>query len=109
MQEIVLKSQLYVESGDLCAELTNEQLKSKDGVQMIIGKTYERDFLSVIIETSKVFHKVSNTSRDGNESLKNFEMRFSAVVEKFNYIFATSKLPQCIAALMLKSNAEVEQ
>lgn len=49
-----------------------------------------------------------NTRRSQNESLKTFETRFSAAVTKFNSLSNITRLPQCITALMLLSNASIE-
>lgn len=54
------------------------------------------------------FHKVLYKRRSDNESLKNLRMCFSAEVAKCNSIYATMKLPPCITALMLLSNASIE-
>lgn len=40
--------------------------------------------------------------------MKNFESRFIAQVAKFNAIATTTKLPECITALMLMSNSSID-
>ena len=40
--------------------------------------------------------------------MKNFESRFSAQVAKFNAISNTTKLPECLTALMLLSNSAID-
>ena len=109
MQGIVLKSQLFGQAADLCAEITKEQLKSANGVKLIVNAVYQRDALSVISEAYEGFNSLLTTRRSNTESLKSFELRFSAAVTKFNSLSTTTKLPQCITALMLLSNANVDQ
>lgn len=64
--------------------------------------------MSVVSEAFDGFNSLLNTKRGQNETLKNFETRFSAQVSKFNSFSKTTKLPQCITALMLLSNAKIE-
>lgn len=108
IQGLVLKFQLYGQASDLCAELTNAQLKSDDGVSLIVDNLYRHDFMSVISEAYDGFNNLLNARRAQTESLKNFETRFSAAVTKFNSLSKTTKLPQCITALMLLSNAAID-
>lgn len=108
VQGIVLKSKLYCEAAGLCSALSNEQLIYDNGVELIIDTVCQRDFLSVISKAYKRFHRVLNTRRNNNVSLKFFEVRFSASVAKFNSMSGITKLPQCITALMLSSNAAIE-
>lgn len=88
--------------------LRTEQLKSANGVQLIINSVYRRDFMSVISEAYDGFSILINTKRNDHESLKEFETRFSATVSKFNSFSTTTKLPQCITALLLLSNASID-
>ena len=108
IQALVLKSQLYGQASDLCAELTTEELKSEDGVNHIVNTIYQRDALNVISEAYDGFNSLLTTRRGQSESLKNFELRFSAAIAKFNSLSDTTKLPQYITALMLLSNAGIE-
>lgn len=104
----MLRSQLYGQGDDLIAELTNEQLKWENGVKFIVDAVYQRDFLFFISEAFDGFNAIMNTRRASNESLRNFKLRFSAAVTKFKSLFNVTKLPRCITALMLLSNARVE-
>jgi len=92
MQGLVLKSQLYGQASDLCSGLTKEQPKSDGGVDLIMNAVYQHDALSVISEAYDGFNALLNTRRGQNESLKNFETRFSAAVTKFNSLSTTTKL-----------------
>lgn len=105
----MLKFQLYGQASDLRAELTREELKSDNGVNLIVNAAYQRDALSVISEAFDGFNTLLTTRRRQSGSLKTFETRFSAAVTKFNSLSNTTKLPQCITALMLLSNASIEQ
>lgn len=108
VQGIVLKSQLYGEAADFCSALSIDQLKQVDGLQLIIDTVYQRDFLSVISEAYEGFNRLLNTRRENNELLKSFEIRFSVSVAKFNSMLETTKLHQCITALMILRNAAIE-
>lgn len=108
LQGIVLKSQLYGQAADQCCEISKEQLRSADGVNLIVNAVYRRDFMSVISEAFDDFSTLLNTRRGQTESLKSFETRFSAAVSKFNSFSSTTKLPQCITALLLLNNAGIE-
>lgn len=68
----------------------------------------ERDFLSAISEANNGFHKLLDTERNENKSPKFFEKKFSTAVTKLNLLCETTKVPQCITALMLLSDADVE-
>ena len=80
LQGIVLKSQLFGQAADQCSELTREELRSENGVNLIVNAVYRRDFMSVISEAYGGFSNLLNTKRGQNESLKGFETRFSAAV-----------------------------
>lgn len=108
VQSIVLKARLYGEAADLCSGISNDDSKIDNGTNLTINSVYQRGFLSVISEAYEGFHNLLYTKRNENESLKNFETCFSAAVTKFNSLSDTTKLPQCVTALMLFSNAEVE-
>lgn len=48
MKGLILKSQLYGKAADMCSALTKEELKSDNGVNLIVNATYRRDALNVI-------------------------------------------------------------
>lgn len=53
----------------------------------------QRDALSVISEAFDGFNALMTTCRGQDKSLKNFEMRFSAAMARFNAPLNTTKLP----------------
>ena len=108
LRAICLKSQLFGRAKDLCSGITNEELLGDDGVKKITEAIYQRDALSVVSEAFRAFNLLWNTRRSNTESMKNFESRFSAQVAKFNSISDTTKLPECITALMLLSNSAID-
>lgn len=108
LQGLVLKSQLFGRAKDLCAGITAEQLQSENGVDLIVQKVFKRDALSVVSETFKDFNCLLDSKRDEKEGFRNFEQRFAANMAKFNSISETTKLPECITALMLLANASVD-
>lgn len=61
----------------------------------------------MVSEAYKVFNDLLGTKRGLNVSMKGFELRFSANVAKFNAISASTKLPDCLTALMLISNSDI--
>ncbi len=108
LRAICLKSQLYGRAKDLCSGIADESLLDADGVQKIVHCIYQRDALSVVSEAFKSFNHLWNTRRGSTETMKNFESRFSAHVAKFNSISTTTKLPECITALMLLANSAID-
>lgn len=74
VQEIVLKLQLYKEAVGLCSELSNEQRKEENSVELIIDAVYQRIFCFVTSEVYEGFHRLLSTRRNNNESLKFFEI-----------------------------------
>ena len=107
LQAICLKSQLFGRAIDLCSGITNTELSSEDGVSKIVNAIYQRDGLSVVSEAYRVFNDLLDTKRGNNESMKGFELRFAASVAKFNAISESTKLAECLTALMLISNAHI--
>ena len=105
---ICLKSQLYGTGKDLCSGISDAQLLGENGVQLILNAIYQRDALTVVSEAFKAFNQLWNTRFGATESMKNFESRISAQVAKFNSISATTKLPECITALMLLANSAID-
>lgn len=108
LQAICLKSQLYGRAKDLCSGITDQQLTSDGAVELLVGRVYQRDALTVVSEAYRAFNALWSTRRNANENMKNFESRFSAQVAKFNSISTTTKLPECITALMLLSNSAID-
>lgn len=98
---MLLKSQLYGHAADLCSALTKEELKSNEGLSVIVNKIYQRDAMLVISEAYDGFNALLSTRRNANESLKTFELRFAALVTKFNLLSNTTELPQCMSLLLL--------
>ena len=99
---------MFEQASDQCSELTKEELKSVEGVNLIVNSVYRRDFMSVISDAYDGFSALINTKRGQNESLKGFETRFSAAVTKFNSFSNTTNLPQCITELLLLNNSSIE-
>lgn len=108
LQAVCLKSHLYGRAKDLCSGITDAQLVGEESVALIVGAIYKRDALSVVSEAYKTFNLLLNTRRGNSENMKKFESRFSAQVAKFNSISNTTKLPDCLTALMLLSNASID-
>lgn len=80
----ILKSQLYGCARDVARRVKTEELQSVDGVSFVVDAIFKKDPLTVLpgehAESSNLF----NERRGSNESFWNYEMRFSALVSKFN-------------------------
>ena len=87
--------------------MSDDQLVGDDAVNLIAENIDQRDALTVVSEAYQTFIQLYNTLRSSNETIKNFESRFSAQVAKLNCISSTNKLPECITALMLLSNSAI--
>lgn len=107
LQAVCLKSQLYGRAKDLCSGISEAELVAEGAVDLLVGEIYQKDALTVVSEAYRAFNQLWNTRRGTNETMKNFESRFSAQVAKFNSKSTTTKLPECITALMLLSNSAI--
>lgn len=108
LQGIICKTQLNGQAADHCAEISKEQLKSTNGVDLIVNTVYLHDFMSVISEAYDGFSNHFSTRRGKDEYLKGFEACFPAAVAKFDFFSETTKLPQFITAFMALNNALIE-
>ena len=88
--------------------LTAEQLASSDGVKLIVSTIYQRDPISVVSEVYKDFNDLVFTRRGQNEAFKNFESRYAAQLSKFNANGSSVTFSEALSALMLLSNAGVD-
>lgn len=70
----MLKSYLYWWAADQCFESTKEQLKSANGVQLIVKSVYRRNFISAISATDDGFSTLINAKRQFMETLKDFRL-----------------------------------
>lgn len=104
LQAVCLNPQLNERAKDLCSGISDSQLREENAADLINGNIYQRDALSVLNEAYNAFLQLWNTGRNNSETMENFESRFAAQVAKFNSITKTTKLPECIAALMLLSS-----
>ena len=108
LQAVCLKSKLYGRDKDLCSGIADILLTTDAAVDLIVGKIYQKDALSVVSEAYRAFNQLWNTRRSSIDTMKNFESRFSDQVAKFNSISTTTKLPECITALMPLSNSAID-
>ena len=108
LRGICLIAQLFGRAKDLCMGLTAEQLASSDGVKLIVSTIYQRDPISVVSEVYKDFNDLVFTRRGQNEAFKNFESRYAAQLSNFNANGSSVTFPEALSALMLLSNAGVD-
>lgn len=108
LQGIVLKAQLFGRARDLCAKVSIDDLKKSDGALILARAVYKVDPLAQVNKMSQQFTRLLLTRRNTNESLKEFESRFDAQVSTFHDAAGSQVLPDALLALMLMSNAEID-
>ena len=108
LRGICLAAQLFGRAKDLCIGLTSDELSSPNGTKLIVSKIYQRDAISVIAEVYKDFTDLIRIVRGQSESYKNFESRYAAQMSKFNANGNSIQFPEALSALMLLSNAGVD-
>lgn len=108
LQGIILKSQLFGRAKDLGSKIVPEDLKSDDGALKLAHAVYKIDALSQVSTMAEQFNKLLNTKREPSEKMKTFEGRFEAEMCKFNESAGTMRLPDALIALMLISNAGID-
>lgn len=99
---------MYGQASDQGAKTTKEQLRSENGVHLMINAIYGRDFMSVISEAYENFSALTNPRQEPPHSPKTFETRFLAAGAIFNSFSSIKKLLQCITSSMLLNNASIE-
>lgn len=72
LQAVYLKSQLYVRAKDLCSGISDSQLTEENAVDLIVGKIYQKDALSVVNEAYGAFNQLWNTHHSNSGTMKNF-------------------------------------
>lgn len=107
IQGSCLKSQLFGRAIDLFSGITGEKLSGENDGDVVRIAVYKRDGLCMVSETYMIFNDILTTKRGDKESMKGFRLRFAAGVAKCNAISESTKLPDCVMALMLKSNADI--
>lgn len=103
----ILKSQCYGRAKDLVKSVKTQDLNSENGADHVVSAIHKRDPLSFVTELYTDFNSLLSTRRNQNESVKNFETRFEAQLSRFKSHGAGS-IPDSLIALMLLSNAEIE-
>lgn len=87
--------------------LTKEELKSDNDVNLTVSAVYQRNTLSIISKAFSGFHALLTPGGGQSETLKSFEMLFSAAVTKCHSFSKTSKFPQYIPALTFSSKGDI--
>jgi len=108
LRGICLKSQLFGRALDLCKGIPDDDIASENGAQLIIDAIYKRDALSVVSEVYQDFNDLLTCRRSSNESFKNYESRFAAMVAKMSAHGNTVKLHESLLAMMLLTNANID-
>ena len=108
LQGLMLKSQLFGRAADLASKVSNEELRSADGAMKIARAVHKVDALSQVTKMAEQFANLLTTQRQSNESLQSFEVRFDAQICKFNDAAGSAVLPKALLALLLMSNASID-
>lgn len=58
LQAICLKSQLFGRAKDLCSGISNTDLNTENGVDLIVNSIHKRDSLSVVSEAYRTFNQL---------------------------------------------------
>lgn len=85
LQAVVLKAQLFGRAKDMTAIVTTNQLVGDEGLNHLLKAIYKRDALTLVNETYTQFNQLCNLQRGPTETMKSFEMRFSAQVSKIQF------------------------
>lgn len=76
---------------------------------MAVAKAiHKTDPLAVIADSFAKFNQLLQTARENQESLKNFESRFDAVVCRFNDTARGNNLPSSLVSFILLANSDIE-
>lgn len=105
---IVLRSQLYGRAKDLCKGLDSTKVASVDGVKLIVNSVYKRDALSVVTTLYDELQQLMSLRRERGESFPEYELRFAAQLARFNSLAPCVAVHDCLSALMLLANADVD-
>ena len=104
----ILKSQLFGRPRDLVRSIAAEDLQSDMGVQHVVNAIYKRDTLTVLNDVYVDFNNLVSAKRGQTESFRNYDMRFAALVSKFNAHGSSLQLPESITAFMLMSSGNID-
>ena len=108
LQGIVLKGQLFGRARDLGSKVSDTDLRAPNGAITLAIAIYKIDPLSQVTRMADQFHELLTTKRRQNETLAAFESRFEAQVCRFNEAAGPAILPKALLALLLRSNADIE-
>lgn len=93
---------------DLCTALTDDVVSSEEGSDRIVQLLPSRDALTVVSEVFHDFNDLLSCKRSNSESYLNFEGRFAPPLAKLNRNGKATQLPESLTAIMLLTNAAVE-
>lgn len=108
LRGIMLQSNLFGRSKDLCKKVPDSVIQSATGVAAIVRALYKRNPLSTVSLVYQDFLTVLGTKRGSNETFRNFEPRFASKVSKFNSHSASFELAEALTAFMLLANSGVD-
>lgn len=87
---------------DVAKKLTSDEIESEDGA-IKASAVHKKDVLSVVTDTFNRFLEVLRT-KQGTESLKNFETRFDAL----NATRSGSELPSALVSFIFLANSRID-
>lgn len=108
LRGIILKSQNYERAKDFCATIPPSVISSKKGADTIVAAVHEQDALSVMTEVYRHCFALLNTKRGPSELFRLYETWFLAQMSKFSSQSKKIILPKYFFALLLLSNASVD-
>ena len=106
---IMLQSQLYGRSRDLCKAILEEFIRSEESPDAVVTAPYKHDLLAVVSDVLQDFLTLMNTKRNHNESFNNSESTFQPQVSRLNEHGSEAKLSESLIAFALLANADVDK
>lgn len=101
LRGICLSAQLHGRAKDLCKGLTAYQLRRNDAPSIICSILSQSDTMPVSTDVSTDLINLRTCKHKNGESFKNYELRFSAMMAKFNANGSSIELPESVYTLYL--------
>lgn len=108
LRGIMLQSNLFGRAKDLCKVLSDAEIQSDEGMNLIVRVLHKKDALSTVSSVYHDFVSLSSTKRSNTENFAEYESRFAAAASKFNSNGASCKLPDSLMAFMLLANSSID-
>lgn len=106
-QGIVLQSHLYDLPPNLCRTISDDVIKSKEGVEAIVNAFYKHDPLTIVAMAYSELIHLTCTKRNAHESFRNLKPQFDAHMSRFTALALHAAISDATSALLLLANADV--